>query len=198
VWNVAVQQAEVPVRQAEVPAVTGPVSLSVVAAGTAVGAWKTGAEYLDFLKFHAFARFTSWGVDVQLPYEEETFDDRIARMARARPQVESPLPAHPPLSGNLIDDVRAICGLTTQQVADAVGVTERRVLGLRKDKIPEERRPVLEALRAVGLTLVGGLGPAGVARWLTAGNPSALDLLKQGKVDEVRARVQRYEDSDAT
>ena len=56
---------------------------------------------------------------------------------------------------------------------------------------------MLEALRAVGTILVGGLGRAGARRWLTEGPNAPIDLLADGRVNEVLARAQRYETSVA-
>lgn len=184
---------------ATVPAVTGPVAVYIIEAGTALRRDRTGSEYTAHSDFH-LARLISWGVSLApTTTPTETAAERAARLASARSYVsESPILA-PELSGNLIADVRALTGLTNQQLADATGVSERRVAGWRqRGDIPDERRRTLEALRTVGLTLYGGLGSQGTARWLLSGQPSPFEHIKAGKLDVVSRRLRVYLDSPAS
>jgi hypothetical protein len=51
---------------------------------------------------------------------------------------------------------------------------------------------------AIGLTVIGGLGAAGARRWFFSGDPTAAQLAKQGRVDELRARAEALRDSPVT
>lgn len=121
-----------------------------------------------------------------------------AAYALAAPQVESTAPPSPRLTGNLAEDVHNVCGLTWEQIAQVFKVSERAAAGWRAQGVPSHRQEVMEALRAIGVILVGGLGPAGVARWLTAGDPSRLRRLRAGEVEAVAAEAHSYLDGPAT
>jgi DNA-binding transcriptional regulator YiaG len=177
--------------------VTGPMSADTLKAGTGFAGQRTGTEYGSYVEY-VFARFVAWGVEVQLPPSNEILDEQIVRAARERPFVSSARPEAVKLTGNLVADIRATSGLTTSDLASLLGTTERTVAAWRrKGKVPEDRRKMLEALRAVGTILVGGLGRAGARRWLTEGPNAPIDLLADGRVNEVLARAQRYETSVA-
>lgn len=123
---------------------------------------------------------------------------RAAVLATRAPHVPAPLPPAPALSGNLAEDVRAVCGLTWAQIGAAFKISERAAAGWRVQGMPGHRRATMEALRAVGATLVGGLGPDGVAAWLTSGSPTRLERLRAGEVDPVVEEALSYRDTPAT
>jgi DNA-binding transcriptional regulator YiaG len=132
-----------------------------------------------------------------------TADDTFARaaaLAREQPFVASTLPEIPELTGNLVTDARSLAGLTTQQLADLCGVTERTMFAWRdhEGRISTDAEKTLRGLRAISAALVGALGPSGVARWLLAGPEAPFEELKAGRVDDVVARAQQYLDSPAT
>lgn len=183
---------------ATVPAITGPLFDYMIEAGTAIKWDKTGSEYTAYSDFH-LARLIGWGVEVPArPPRAESAAVRAARLASQRSYAVSAVVAPVELTGNLVADVRTLTGLTNQQIADVTGVSERRVAGWRqRGDIPTERRRILEALRAVGLTLYGGLGAQGTARWLVAGRPSPLEQLKAGDADSVASRLYSIQDSPA-
>jgi transcriptional regulator with XRE-family HTH domain len=124
--------------------------------------------------------------------------DRAAEIARRVSAVEVERPAVPPLTGDLLKDTRAVTGLTLDQVGRAIGVSGRAVASWRTGAVPQRREAFLQMLRSAGLTLVGGLGPAGVQRWFMAGTPTRLDRLAAGDIDEVAAEARAYETSPAT
>jgi len=182
------------------PFITGPVSEHVIRAGTGMGAYKTGTEYSDIFRLYLFERFSKWGVDVvATPAEGELVTDRAIQTARDRPFVAGTLPDIPTLTDNLVSDVRALTRLTSSDLGELAGVTERTILEWRrKGKVPPEHRALLQALRAIGLTLIGGLGRTGVNEWLTLGGDEApLMLLQRGAVADVQKRVREFEDSIA-
>jgi len=165
----------------------------------------TGFEYgVVSLNYDLFVEFLGLTLDpggdppADPPPPADDFPGRAASLAAATPHVAAPLPPAPPLSGNLAEDVRAVCGLTWRQIADVFGISERAVAGWRTEGVPGHRRETMEALRAIGAILAGGLGPEGVATWLTAGSPSRLRRLRAGEVAQVAAEADSYRDTPAT
>jgi hypothetical protein len=130
--------------------------------------------------------------------EESGLQGRAAALATETPHILSPLPPVPRLSGNLATDVHEICGLTWRQIADVFRISERAVAGWRTQGVPRHRVETMEALRAIGATLVGGLGPAGVCEWLTGGRPSRLERVRNGEVEKVARDALSYLDTPAT
>lgn len=114
-----------------------------------------------------------------------------AAVAVERPRV-------PKLTGDPVEDVRALYGLTYAQLGSLLGVTERQMHRLRGEPITGERRERLDALTALGLILIGGLGPDGARRWLESGDPPGAELLRQGRYAELRRRAEDLRDSVAT
>lgn len=123
---------------------------------------------------------------------------QAAALARETPQVESRAVPVPRLSGNLAEDVHSVCGLTWEQIASVFKVSERAAAGWRMQGVPAHRVQIMEALRAVGLIFVGGLGSDGVAAWLVVGEPSRLERLRDGEVEGVAAEARSYLDTPAT
>jgi hypothetical protein len=119
-------------------------------------------------------------------------------VAAITPHVASPLPQAPALTGNLAEDTHEVCGLTWRQIADVFQISERAVAGWRTQGVPRHRAQTMQVLRAIGATLVGGLGPAGVCAWLIAGQPSRLERVRDGEVEAVAADALSYLDTPAT
>jgi hypothetical protein len=114
------------------------------------------------------------------------------------PAVAVEPPEVPEMTGDPLDDVRALYGLTYAHLASVLGVTERQVHRLDAERLSPERRELLDALVAVGLIIIGGLGPVGAWRWLQTGSPPGIQLLHEGRYTELRARAERLRDSVAT
>jgi hypothetical protein len=154
----------------------------------------TGAEYGEgvFRLFYtcAGAGRTAYVVE-DTPIVEEAADEgpqgEILRIALERPYVGVPRPEQPPPSDNLIDEACAVTGLTRREVADLLDVSERYLMRLRHepDAMGWERETRLNALRTIGSALVGGLGARRTAEWLREGEPSALELIRAGRTDDV-------------
>jgi hypothetical protein len=124
---------------------------------------------------------------------------RLARqMAATSPAVDVDLPPVPELGDDPAENVRHLFGLTVAQLADLLGVTERQMYRYREGPVPEDRRELLDALVAVGLLLIGGLGADGARQWLYSGRPSAAQLLHEGRSGEVRDRAEALRDSIAS
>ena len=167
----------------------------------------TGDEYGGPFVSNKMRLADLWGVvvrhaEVAMPpavdVVEESLQSRAAAMARSVPAVETERPAVPQLTGNLLDDVRRVTGLTYEQIARATRVSGRAVAAWSAGTVPHHREPFLQALRSIGLSLVGGLGQSGVQRWLLAGTPSRLDRLAAGDVGGVASEARAYETSPAT
>ena len=99
---------------------------------------------------------------------------------------------------HIFDDVRRVTGLTLDQIARATRVSGRAVATWNAGGVPSHRESDLQALRSIGLSMVGGLGPSGVQRWLLAGDPPRLDRFAAGDSAGVAAEARAYETSPAT
>jgi hypothetical protein len=113
--------------------------------------------------------------------------------------IEAEITPRETLSGNLVRDVLSLTGFTAAELARVVGRTERSVRQWIADgKAPAPAEQTLRQLRTIALRLVGGLGPRGVRRWLTAGSPSPADRIAAGGAERVLAETERLLDSPAT
>lgn len=190
--------------------------------GVIVGAGATGVAYFGAETGYGAAR--GWLlltgdehlrglIDLRLPdgfrYESGVLDDEetvevdeleraALEAARLQPAIESTPGPVPELTGNLVEDTRALTGLTAKEFGELFGRTERAGQEWRHRGVPDKLRPRVEALRAIGLTLVGGLGPDGVKRWLLSGDPSPWERIKRGEIAHVAEEVRTLEDSLAT
>jgi hypothetical protein len=137
----------------------------------------------------------------EAPTDDDTRESPVPLLDLAEevPLVPVSAPAVVELSGNLTRDVLMLTGLTAAELASALGRTERSVrLWIADGQPPEPMRPELQRLRTVALRLVGGLGPAGVRRWLTAGDPSALQRVADGQSAGLLDETERLLHSPAT
>lgn len=132
------------------------------------------------------------------PPTEGSFRERAALLADATPHVAGTPRRQPRLSGNLAEDVHEVCGLTWRQIADVFGISERAVASWRSQSVPRHRIATMEALRAIGAMLVGGLGPDGVCKWFTAGEPSRLRRIRDGEQEDIVEEANAYGDTPAT
>lgn len=178
--------------------------------GDALRMWhgraSTGEEYGSLFVLHRQSLAALWGVG-SLPSEsvssalDEPTDElqRLAlSMATERPFVVDEVPAPVHLTDELVGDVQHTTGLTYVQVARMFGISERAVAGWKQAGVPRHREAPMRALRAIGLILVGGLGPQGVSQWLEVGDPSRLQRLSDGDLNSVVEEARDYEFSPAT
>jgi hypothetical protein len=160
--------------------------------------WELGEGYKVVLYTNYLRHLQVAMAENQVPVEPaEDLGTRAAVLARAMPHRESVAPPAPVLSGNLAEDVHRIVGLSWKQIAAVFNITERAAAGWRVQGVPPHREATMEALRAIGTILVGGLGPDGVERWLTAGHPSRLERLREGEVQAVAEEARSYLDGPA-
>ncbi len=124
--------------------------------------------------------------------------EEAASLAVETPSVVTLQPPPPRLSNNLAEDVHVIGGLTWSQIATVFNISERAAAGWRAQGVPPHRQETMEALRAIAVTMVGGLGTEGVSRWLSAGRPSRLDRIGAGEVAAVAEEAKSYKDTPAT
>jgi hypothetical protein len=166
----------------------------------------TGEEYGRALMVHRQSLASLWGVMTTLPAPAvpgsgEPSDELQAvalSLAAAHPFVVRPPVAPIELTDELIEDVQKTTGLTYGQISRIFGISERAVAGWKQGGVPRHRQPLLRALRAIGLILVGGLDPDGVAVWLRAGSPSRIQRLVAGDLTSVVDEARDYEFSPAT
>lgn len=129
-------------------------------------------------------------------------ESQLARLARAMTGVPAAVaverPRVPDLTDEPAENVRRLFALTVGQLADLFGVTERHMHRYLREGLPEGRRALADALTAVGLTVIGGLGAPGARRWLYSGEPTAAELARQGRIAELAARAEALRDSPAT
>jgi hypothetical protein len=112
--------------------------------------------------------------------------------------IVSPRPAAPYLSGDLLKDVLALTGMSRIDLAEALAASVAELAPEREDsQLSIELRHRLAALRAAGLALYGGLGAAGVRQWLTTGTPTPIAAIADGRMEEVRVKLDRYMTSPA-
>jgi hypothetical protein len=192
------------------PAVTG--SLRYIDSDAVVirrwlGELATGDEYGGPFVVAKLSLADMWGIHLEeivatLPSSEGTTDSslqsRAAIIARQIPAVAVERPVVPQLTGDLLEDARAVTGLTLGQIAQAIRVSERAVASWRAGTLPVHREEFFQRLRSIGLSLVGGLGSSGVQRWLLAGEPSRLERLAVGELEQIVAEARAYETSPAT
>jgi hypothetical protein len=138
---------------------------------------------------HVENTFGGWGVGLA---------EEAAALAVETPSVVTLQPPAPRLSNNLAEDVHVIGGLTWSQIAKVFNISERAAAGWRAQGVPPHRQETMEALRAIAVTMVGGLGTGGVSRWLSAGRPSRLDRIGVGEVAAVAEEAKSYRDTPAT
>ena len=126
----------------------------------------------------------------------------LARLAREMTDVPAVVqverPKVPDLTDDSLENTRRLFALTVAQLADLFGVTERQMHRYLREGLPDNRRALADALTAVGLTVIGGLGAHGARRWLYSGEPTAAELAEQGRIDELTARAQALRDSPVT
>jgi DNA-binding transcriptional regulator YiaG len=123
----------------------------------------------------------------------------IAReVAATAPAVAVPRPQVPQLGAEPVENLRRLFNLTYPDLARLFGISERHAHRWQRDGIPEERRAAVDALQAIGLTVIGGLGPAGARAWLRTGSPSGEQLVKAGKLAQLAARADAEKDSPFT
>jgi DNA-binding transcriptional regulator YiaG len=120
----------------------------------------------------------------------------IARaVAAQRPAVAVERPQLPRLGDEPVENIRRLFGLTYGDFGRLFGISERHVHRWQRSGVPEERRHLVDGLQAVGLTVVGGLGPAGARAWLRAGDPSGETLVQAGRIADLAARADAGRDS---
>ncbi len=136
------------------------------------------------------------GNDARSPLEMEA----MARGMTAVPAaIAVPRPEVPALGDSPLENVKTLFGLTAGELARLFGVTERQVRRyLAEGNLPRSRQRLAEALMAVGLTVIGGLGTTGAREWLYGGEPSAAELAGQGRIDELASRAYALRDSPFT
>ncbi len=164
----------------------------------------TGYEYDAGLGYEVFVvhflglESAALGEELQLATVEDDLRGRAAALAAETPHVSVAPPFRPKLSGDLAADVHEVCGLTWRQIAEAFAISERAVASWRAQGVPRHRTQTMEALRAIGTILVGGLGPVGVSTWLTSGSPSRIERIRDGELEEIAAEANAYRDTPAT
>lgn len=126
----------------------------------------------------------------------------LADLARALVDVPAAVEVEraevPALSDDPFVNVRRLFALTVGQLARLFGVTERQAHRYLREGLPDSRRALADALVAVGLTVVGGLGADGARAWLFSGTPSSAQLAASGRIAELRDRAEALRDSPAT
>lgn len=167
----------------------------------------TGEEYGGHaLSLHRESLAQLWGMRRGLPTPDlpgaSEPADRMQRLALALADqqpyvVDEPLePVQ--LTDDLVEDVQRTTGLTYVQIAQIFGISERAVASWKHSGVPRHRQEAMRALRAIGLTLVGALGPEGVGAWFRAGQPSRITQLASGDLRSVVAQARSLEYSPAT
>lgn len=116
-------------------------------------------------------------------------------IAAQRPAAPVERPQLPQLGDEPVENIRRLFDLTFADVGRLFGISERHAHRWQRSGVPEDRRHAVDALQAVGLTVIGGRGPAGARAWLRAGDPSGETLVQSGRIDELAARANAGRDS---
>ena len=180
------------------PGITGPIDVDLDGAST-LAFWLSDRTGSRGFVLEALAGI--WGLQERIVEDEAAptgLQAQAQLLAAARPYVVLDVPIRPEITGNLAEDVHRVSGLTWKEIAGLYGITERAVAGWRKQGVPTHRAGLMEALRAIGAMLVGGLGRKGVRSWLSAGNPSRLGRLRDGELESVLKEALSYADDPAT
>jgi hypothetical protein len=170
----------------------------------------SGHDYL--LDDFALARAHLWGLDVQSPGSwgaaqaseplstdvSEAISSDALRLAVEQAYVEIERPEVPPVTGDLLTDVQAVTGMTYGELGAVFGITDRAVAGWKQSGVPRHRRETLEALRAMGLTLIAGQGREGVHQWLVGGARSRVARMRDEGIDAVASEARLYQYSPGT
>jgi hypothetical protein len=188
-----------------VPGVTGRVRLDADSYFTVLLEDEpTGFEYGEV--FSSWQILISMWLHPELPSSPESTDQselsalqaRAAALAVDSSHVATPAPVLASLSGDLAEDVHLVTGLTWRQIAEIFRISERAVAGWRRQGVPRHKVETMQALRAIGATLYGGLGARGVSEWLMAGSPSRIERIRDGEAEAVSAEALAYLDTPAT
>jgi hypothetical protein len=116
-------------------------------------------------------------------------------IAAQRPAAAVERPQLPQLGDEPVENIRHLFDLTFADVGRLFGISERHAHRWHRSGVPEDRRHLVDALQAVGLTVIGGRGPAGARAWLRSGDPSGETLVQTGRIDELAARANAGRDS---
>jgi hypothetical protein len=119
-------------------------------------------------------------------------------IAATIPAVAVPRPRVPELGDDPVENLRRLFDLTFAELANVFGISERHAHRWQRDGVPAERRSTIDALQAIGLTVIGGLGPVGAKAWLYSGTPTGAQLVQTGRVAELAARAEAEKDSRFT
>lgn len=159
---------------------------------------------------HAFRSYEDWRRDhgeltvvVKLSGDEALgADDPVARIAEqvlaGNPSRAVARPTVPTIGDNRVVNLLGLFDLTVGEFARLFGISERHAHRWRARGVPASRRPELEALQAIGMTVIGGLGPAGAKSWLNSGEPSGAELVRQRRFGDLAARAEAVKDSPFT
>jgi AraC-like DNA-binding protein len=133
----------------------------------------------------------------------EDADLGLEGMARAMTSVPAAVAvepaAVPELTASSLENTKRLFALTVGELADIFGVTERQMHRyLREARLPDGRMQLANALAAVGLTIIAGLGPEGAHKWLYTGAPTGAELARAGRIEELAARAESLRDSPFT
>jgi hypothetical protein len=124
---------------------------------------------------------------------------RMTAMAQAvaatAPAVAVERPQVPELGDEPIENLRRLFDLTYADIGTLFGISERHAHRWHTHGVPAERRSDVDALQAIGLTVIGGLGPAGANEWLRAGTPTGVELVQTGRVAELAQRADAEKDT---
>jgi len=128
--------------------------------------------------------------------------DRMAQIAdrvlAGNPSRAVSRPVVPEIGDDPMANVLALFGLTVGEFARLFRISERNAHRWRASGIPAGRRGEVDALQAIGMTVIGGFGPAGAKSWLSSGDPSGDQLVRQGRFAELAARAEAVKDSPFT
>lgn len=186
-WSTELQQGETVIVREYAPA-DSPEAVTASAGVLGRGSIATGDDVRPALRL-VTPRPGSGHAEAPEPTDAH---ELIRALARDTPYVIVDAPEVPTLTGDLVADVRALCGLSMHDLAVATGVGTRAAAFWVTRGPSERARPILEGLRAIGAVLIESLGADGIKAWLKAGAPSRLDRIRGGETAAVAAEAREY------
>jgi hypothetical protein len=130
--------------------------------------------------------------------DAEVMAEMARAVAAATPAVAVERPQVPELGDEPVENLRRLFDLTYADIGRLFGISERHAYRWQREGVPKDSRSAVDALQAIGLTIIGGLGPAGAKAWLNSGSPPGVELVQTGAIAQLARRAEADKESPYT